>query len=110
MKKITFKNNIQVSIDIDNLIEEITSFDNEDKVYLISQILDRFDANKESPLQALAKYMYDKCTKEGDNFKRLSEDKFWKKIGSAADSYGVVSKKYYKEAEIWQQFIDEKIN
>jgi len=109
MKKITFKNNIQVSIDIDNLIKEITSFNNEDKVYLISEILDRFDANKESPLQALAKYRYDKCIKEGDNFKRLSEDKFWEKIG-VADSYGEVSKKYYKEAEIWKQFIDEKIN
>ena len=109
MKKITFKNNIQVSININNLIEEIISFDNEDKVYLISEILDRFDANKESPLQALSKYMYNKCIKEGDNFKRLSEDKFWKKIGSA-DSYGEVSKKYYKEAEIWQQFIDEKID
>lgn len=109
MKKITFKNNIQVSIDMDNLIGEITSFNNEDKVFLISEILDRFDATKESPLQALSKYMYNKCTKEGDNFKRLSEDKFWKKIGSA-DSYGEVSKKYYKEAEIWKQFIDEKIN
>jgi len=57
----------------------------------------------------LAKYRYDKCIKEGDNFKRLSEDKFWEKIG-VADSYGEVSKKYYKEAEIWKQFIDEKIN
>ena len=110
MKKITFKNNIQVSIDIDNLIKEITSFNNEDKVYLISEILDRFDANKESPLQALAKYRHDKSIKEGDSFKRMSEDKFWKKIGSAAESYGEVSKKYYKEAEIWKQFIDEKIN
>jgi len=109
MKKITFKNNIQVSIDIDNLIGEITSFDNEDKVFLISEFLDRFDATKESPLQALAKHRYNKCIKEGDNFKRLSEDEFWKKIGSA-DGYGEVSKKYYKEAEIWKRFIDEKIN
>ena len=109
MKKITFKNNIQVSIDINDLIGEITSFNNEDKVFLISEVLDMYDATKESPLQTLAKYMYNKCIKEGDNFKRLSEDKFWKKIGSA-DSYGVVSKKYYKEAEIWKQFIDEKID
>lgn len=109
MKNITFKNNIQVSIDINNLIKEITSFDNEDKVFLISEVLDRFNANIESPLQALSKHMYSKCIKEGDNFKRLSEDEFWKKIG-VADGYGEVSKKYYKEAEIWKQFIDEKID
>ncbi len=109
MKKITFKNNIQVSIDINDLIGEITSFDNEDKVFLISEVLDRYDATKESPLLTLAKHMYNKCIKEGDDFKRLSEDEFWKKIGSA-DGYGEVSKKYYKEAEIWKQFIDEKID
>lgn len=109
MKEITFKKNIQVSIDINNLIEEITSFDNEDKVFLISEVLERFNANIESPLQALAKYMYNKCIKEGDNFKRLSEDEYWKKIGFA-DGYGEVSKKYYKEAEIWKRFIDEKID
>ena len=101
---------VSVTLDLEELIKKITSFSNADKVYLISQILDRFDANKESPLQALSKYRHDKCIKEGDDFKRLSEDKFWKKIGSTAEGYGEASKKYYKEAEIWQQFIDEKIN
>ncbi len=101
---------VSVTLDLEELIKKITSFSNADKVYLISQILDRFDANKESPLQALAKDMYNDCMKKGDDFKRLSEDKYWKKIGSAAESYGEVSKKYYKKAEIWKQFIDEKID
>lgn len=109
MNKVVF-DKVLVTIDLEELIKKITSFNNEDKVYLISEILDRFDAHKESPLQALSKYRHDKCIKEGDSFKRMSEDQFWKKIGSAAESYGGVSKKYYKEAEIWQQFIDEKIN
>lgn len=100
---------VSVTLDLEELIKKITSFSNADKAYLISQILDRFDANKESPLQTLAKYMYDKCMKEGDNFKRSSEDEYWKKIG-VADGYGEVSKKYYKEAEIWKRFIDEKID
>lgn len=98
---------VSVTLDLEELIKKIISFSNADKAYLISQILDRFDANKESPLQALAKYMYNKSIKEGDDFKRLSEDKFWKKNG-IADSYSEVSKKYYKEAEIWKQFINEK--
>lgn len=109
MNKVIVFDKVSVTLDIENLIEKIINFSNADKVYLISEILDRYDASKESPLQALAKHMYNKCIKEGDNFKRLSEDEFWKKIGSA-DGYGEVSKKYYKEAEIWKQFIDEKID
>lgn len=109
MNKVVTFDKVSVTLDIENLIEKITSFSNADKVYLISQILDRFDATKESPLQALAKYMNNQRTKEGDDFKRLSEDKYWKSIGMG-EGYGEAATRYYKEAEIWKQFIDEKID
>ena len=101
-------NNIQVSLNIDDIIEQIIGLNNKEKVHLIAEILDRFDDAEESPLQALAKHMHSQRTKEADNFKKMSKDNYWRGMG-VAKAYADAADNFYKEAGIWKQFVDEKV-
>lgn len=94
------KNGITVSMTDETFIEFINKLPVDMQLKIVNEIL---DIDKNDFLKRLAKQRYKHCMDSAKQFKEMSEDDTFKKIG-VGDDYLVVSNEYLDDAKKWKQF------